>query len=327
MSDAYRALRNGVALEESPACEVFRVEGAGAFSFVDRLVTTDLYLQEAQVREGLMLDVDGLVVADVLVGRREDSYDLFVETTAGVVAADLLRVGDASDVTVRSLAASHRTIGLHGPFAWELLGEWLGPDLVGMPYLSSFTVGDLLVVRAGKTGEFGYNVVVPNESAAASLEALVDKGRAFDLTPVDRATLDLAALENGFFCARGVGAFERDPLTLQLRWRLSNDKDYVGREALDVRAANRRRERITWLATDAPIAAGDAIEAFGEDVGRVLAALSSPAIGRSLAVARIMPPWAWSGLSCLTVRRTTGELLGGFPARRRPRCSRIAAST
>ena len=52
------------------------------------------------------------------------------------------------------------------------------------------------------------------------------------LKRIDVATLDQAALENGFFCPRHRGLLGRSPLELQLQWRVSFGLDYRGVEAL-----------------------------------------------------------------------------------------------
>ena len=66
-----------------------------------------------------------------------------------------------------SLQASHELWGLNGPYAWELASALLGPAVLGMTYLSLLRGpapgGDdeVICFRAGKTGEYGYDLLVP----------------------------------------------------------------------------------------------------------------------------------------------------------------------
>jgi hypothetical protein len=60
-----------------------------------------------------------------------------------------------------------------GPFAWELLKEVVGVKVLGVRYLAALeeeAVADVpvTVLRAGKTGEYGYLVMAPAEGAACS---------------------------------------------------------------------------------------------------------------------------------------------------------------
>ena len=256
-----------------------------SFDALDELVTTDLYLQTAQLAQTLLLDDGGHIVADGLVGRREEGFLLALDGVHTITA-----------VAAQPMHETHSGIGLHGPFAWELLGEWLGPDLIGMPYLSSFSHDDALVLRAGNTGEYGYEVWLPRERAEGMRQDLYRCGARFDLAAASKDDLVLAALENGFFDLGAEGQRLRDPLALQLRWRLSNDKDYRGRDAIERRLANGLRQRVTWLSSSRELAIGGSVEAFGETIGEIVHAAYSPRLGRWVAIANLAIEWAHAGI-------------------------------
>lgn len=300
----HEALRTRVAVAPAAHLSAFRIKGAGAFDAVDQLVTSDLYLQHAQLRQTLLLDPEGLVVADALVGRDEEDYLLVLDGLDGPTAHDLVRSA-AKDSSIDALADTHEVIGLHGPYAWELLGEWLGLDLVGMPYLSSFVVDGALVLRAGTTGEYGYEIFLPKDRAEALRAELFHRGKRFGLQEVSREGLELAALENGFFNIRREGRLVRDPLELQLRWRLSNGKDFVGSKAIVERSSQEADRRITWMVSDQPMAVGERIEAFGEPIGRIVNAGLSTTLGCWIGIASLSRRWAHAGIDAYA--RLQGE--------------------
>ncbi|NUP11183.1 MAG: aminomethyl transferase family protein [Polyangiaceae bacterium] len=280
-------LRSSVALA-TPSSAYLRLEGDDVFEVVDRLVTTDLYLQEAQLRQSLILDDEGLIVADVIVGRDEDAYLLVIDgpsrqRSAELVAAHLEGTGTKATL----LHESHDVCALHGPYAWELLGEWLGPDVIGLPYLSLFRASGALVLRTGRTGEYGYDILMPRDRCEALRADLERRGGTFDLGVASEEEVHLAALENGFFNVAREGQRVRDPLQLQLKWRLSKEKEYRGSGAVRARWEPGPSRRVVWLRSDAGLEIGDAIELEGVAIGEVVAAAYSTIRGYHLGIAAI----------------------------------------
>ena len=109
------ALRLGVA-SHGPKDGCFRLEGEEAFEVADALVPSDLYLQHGQLKQTLLLDDEGLIVADALVGREDDAYLI---VTRGLPLADAERwLTDACvgrRARVHGLHTDHAQRALHGP--------------------------------------------------------------------------------------------------------------------------------------------------------------------------------------------------------------------
>ena len=283
-----KAIRTTTALCEAPSVTVLRVSGAGAFAALDKLCTCPLTLQDTQVRLTLMLNDAGQVVADASIARDDEGYFLLVE---GADVEPWLR--KQADVEVQRFDATHRLVSLHGPWAWELLAACLGPDVIGMPYLSFLRgEGGLVCFRTGKTGEFGYELLVPNESAAQLVDGLVTQGKAWGLERVTQPALDACALENWFFCIRQAGITELTPLQLGLQWRLSPKKDFVGAAA--ARAAV--MARLTCVVAEGELKPGAAVSHDGARIGRVVASVRSVASGWWVANALLDLPFATPGL-------------------------------
>lgn len=290
------ALRTSAA-QTAPSGHFFRVVGEDAYEAVDSLVPTDLFLQEAQLRQTLLLDEAGLLLADALVGRDDDAFLLVIDGMGHEAARAWLEAHVAGTHSrIEDLSEAHDAIGLHGPYAWELLGEWLSPDFVGMPYLSTFRNSGVLVMRAGRTGEYGYDVLIPKAASSALLERLSQIGEAFDLGAASEEDMALASLENAFFNIHREGRVLKDPLELQLKWRLSKEKVYRGHEALKGRWAAGSERRITWLTSPAPLAIGQSIELAGEVIGQVVNAQRSSILGSWVAIAVLEKRWACAGI-------------------------------
>jgi aminomethyltransferase len=184
---------------------------------------------------------------------------------------------------VRGLASEHALLAVDGPFAWEVVAQALGASVLGMPYLSFLRRDEVLCLRAGKTGEYGYLLLV-ERSAAGDLEGkLLEAGRGVDMEQVQLPALDVCALENAHFSIRTLRetrlAEPLTPIELQLQWRVGYAKDFVGADALRARRERGASVRATCFTTNGPVAPGQAVMVHDREVGDVLAASESPTLG------------------------------------------------
>lgn len=304
LPDEIRALRTGTALHEPRHVVALRVGGDAAFATLDQCSSATLALQDTQVRPSLFLREGGDVFADVLIARDDERYLLFTEGPRADEVMAFLRAHAAPGALVlEDLAATHGLLSVHGPWSWDLLAELVGPDVVGMPYLTFIrAAGDLLCFRTGKTGEYGYDLLLPGRGLEAFRERLISEGAAWALTPVSLEALDHCALENWFFNARREGRSGLTPDELGLRWRLAPGKAFAGSRGLLARRAQGVHARLTCLEVEGPVAPGDAVRFEGREVGKVLNAGESPLLERWVAAALLELPLAVPGVSGFTVK-------------------------
>src|SRR5437870_25042 len=90
------------------------------------------------------------------------------------------------------------------------LGDRRHVAWVGLPFANLFRFDRWLCVRAGKTGEYGYDLLVPRGEVETVRARLLEKGRRFELGEAGLEALDACALENWFFNVRREG---REPVT------------------------------------------------------------------------------------------------------------------
>lgn len=269
---AAAVLREGVVRTDAAHLAVVQVDGAGARAALERLLPCELHVHDGSARPTLLLDPeDGRVLADVTVARLEGGYLLVVD---GITTAELAaRITDAaptpSTVAVRDVLEDRAPLALHGPFAWELAAAWLGRHLIGLPSLALHTSTRAWVLRYGRTGESGYEVLVPRAVLDEELARLRSIGERFDLLDAPQESVDRCTLEVGGFVARKASLASLSPVELQLQWRLSARKEHVGRDALDCRRAA-ATSRITWFRCAGPIPEDARVELDGEAVGEVL---------------------------------------------------------
>jgi len=167
------AIREGVALSIDRSTRVVRLAGPDARAAALWLLPSRLYLRDAQARQSLLLDHDGRPIADVIVCADDEDYLLLVEGLETDALLEHLRANVARmDVRIEELGAELGVISLLGPWSWELVAEVLGPDLVALPYLNFFRIDEGICVRAGKTGEYGYELLVSHAQPERVLAAI-----------------------------------------------------------------------------------------------------------------------------------------------------------
>ncbi len=187
-----------------------------------------------------LLGDNGEIVCECYVIAVGDGYMLFTEGTNVDTAHEYLKANVGSyAVSIENITSEVGLIGLDGPFSWELLKELIGVRILGLRYLEMLEnqkIGNTSahIIRAGKTGEFGYLLIVGAAQVGECWNTLMTAGAKFHIQPVGTATLDLCRLENRFpTCDWKVPML---PIQLKLNCRVMFDHekdDHKGRAALE----------------------------------------------------------------------------------------------
>jgi len=313
LAEEVQRIRRSVALSECDHVTALLLSGPRVADVVSAVCPLELYVQDGQMLHTLLLDDAARPLADLYVGAEGESVVLLVD---GLDATALDSYLSSASPEFRSLdrqnlADTHRHVSLNGPYAWELLAEVLGPEVIGLPYLGFYRAPSCWCFRAGKTGEYGYDLWLPRDGGENTLERLREVGRDFDLGPASLAALDTCAHENWFFDIRRDARFGLTPLELQLQWRISYEKTYPGSARLLELRRERERRRVVLVASDEPLPSGARIELGGLHVGRVLSSEPSPTRGDVLGIALVDVPYSHPGLGTLAIdgRRTQARVV------------------
>lgn len=263
-----RAIRRSAGLSRVEGWTLLRAPLEAALSTVDPRVATNLELREAQLRQALALDDAGRPRLDLLVGAFRGELLVLAD---GPNAEGVLGIPSSAEPPV--------IFGLDGPFAWEVLGAWDTPTAIGLPYLSLYAPRDgLLVIRAGRSGEYGYWLLVPRAEADAVWADLERRVREMDGAVVGAEALRRCAFENWVFDLAADGAHGLDALELQLTWRLDLKKDATGLDAIRAHRDAGLRRRILAIRAAGPLAPGATVQYAGQPIGTVLRASDRHAV-------------------------------------------------
>lgn len=300
------ALRTSAAIGDGNHVACVRVAGASAFDAINRICPRELFVRDGQILHTLLLREDGRPLADVYVCADDREFLLLAEGISGDALVEHVRAcaPAGADVAVTNVSKTHALLSLDGPYAWEVFAELAGPEVIGQPYMTFFRDDARTTFRVGKTGEYGYYFLVPGETADGLRAALHDRGSAFDLATADLEALDQCALENWFFNIRREGREDITPIELQLQWRMSYRKDFVGSAALAARRGH-TTHRIVQCAGATELAAGDPV-AYGErTIGRVINAGFSQCRGDWVGVALLENAYSHAGIAAYAAQHGT----------------------
>jgi glycine cleavage system aminomethyltransferase T len=297
-----RALRQSAGLSALAHLTCLRVSGAGARAALDPLCPVDLSLQRGAMSHSLLLLSDGRPFVDLYLCKDDDAFLLIAEGAAKGALPAFLRAHFPTGVVIEDLGQEQVMLSLNGPFAWEVMVELAGPEILGFPPLSFYRPTERRTYFcAGKTGEFGYDLLVPRAEVDRYWTRILEAGAPFDVIPVGVDALAHASLESWVFNIHCEGRADVTPLELALESRLSWTKDFFGKAALLQRKAAGITHRITALQSSAPFGAGDAVRGEGRVVGTVLHAARSRTIGEQIGIGLLEQSCAERGIDQFTV--------------------------
>jgi aminomethyltransferase len=318
----YNAIRNAAALiDVSPLFKYF-VTGRDATRLVDRVITRDAHrLQAGQVCYTPWCDEQGKVIDDGTVTRLDEQA--YRWTAADPTLRWLHQNAAGMQVNIEDASERVAALALQGPTSASVLRAASDADIDRLGYFRQTSaridgVG-VDISRTGYTGDLGYEIWIPAESAVRVWDALVRAGRPYDLTPAGMLALDVARVEAGlllidvdFHSSRKalIASQMYTPYEMGLGRLVAAGKGpFIGAGALAAARASTPPRLIVGLEVDwtqvealydrhglAPVAPAAAsrvavpVRSGGRQVGRATTTAWSPTLKRLIALATIDAP-------------------------------------
>ena len=272
------------------------IAGDNALEAVQRISCNDASkLAVGQAQYSGLLTPQGTFVDDLLVYRLAAKHFLLVVNAShiakdyGYIVEHIAGCGDA--VAVDS-SSRYALIAVQGPRALDALQPLTGVDLASMKYYW-FAHGEVANVRAtvsrtGYTGEDGFELFVPPQSADRVWLALLESGQTVGLIPCGLGARDTLRLEaamrlHGNDIDESTSVLEAD-LGWIVGWKKS---DFIGADALRAqKAAGVSRQLIGFEMVDRGIARQGYAAFFGDQqVGRVTSGTQTPYLKKAIGLA------------------------------------------
>jgi aminomethyltransferase len=348
----YNAIRNAAALIDISPLFKYRVTGPDATRLVDRIVTRDMRkVTVGQVVYTPWCDEEGKVIDDGTVSRLEEN--VYRWTAADPSLRWFTQNGAGLDVHFEDISESVAALALQGPTSGKLLKTIVeDADIGGLKYfrVTKGTIAGVPVEisRTGYTGDLGYEIWVANEQALQVWDALVDRGRPFDIKPAGMLALDVARIEAGlllidvdFNSSKKALVDEQkySPFEMGLDRLVNLDKGrFIGRQALIKEARDGPARRIVGIEIDwteverlfeaaglppavSPIASRVAVPIYrnGNQIGKATSTTWSPLLKRMIALATVENDFAKPGarieieITVEAVRHRVGAIVAKTP--------------
>jgi aminomethyltransferase len=196
----YNAIRNACAMIDITPLYKYLVTGKDATKLVNRVITRDINkVKVGQVIYCCWCDEDGKVIDDGTISRLEEN--VYRWTAADPSLRWFKQNGLNMNVQIEDISEKVAALALQGPTSGKLLKSVAEADIANLKYFR-VTHGKINGVpvdisRTGYTGDLGYEIWVPWKEAVKVWDALMEKGKQFDIHAAGMLALDVARVEAG----------------------------------------------------------------------------------------------------------------------------------
>jgi len=274
------------------------VAGKAALAAVQRISCNDASrLELGHAQYSGLLSPQGTFLDDLVVYRLGPSHFMLVVNAANV-AVDYAWIAEQAaavgDVAVVDSSSRYALIAIQGPAALDTLQPLTGAHLGGVPYYG-FTYGEVanaraLISRTGYTGEDGFEIFVPPNTADKVWQALLQSGADQGVIACGLGARDTLRLEAGMrLHGQDIDA-TTTPLEAGLGWIVGWQKPtFIGAEALAAqKAAGTTRRLVGFELTGRGIARhGHAVVQNGAPVGLVTSGTQTPFLKKAVGMAYV----------------------------------------
>jgi aminomethyltransferase len=319
----HMAVRERAGLFDVSHMGQIEIAGTKALDAVQRISCNDASkLQVGQAQYSGLLTPQGTFVDDLLVYRLAPQHFMLVVNASHIdrdyayIAEHIKPAGDAVAVDV---SARYALIAVQGPRALEIVQPLTGVDLASMKYYW-FAHGEFAGVRGtisrtGYTGEDGFEIFVPPQSADKVWLALVQSGAPFGLIPCGLGARDTLRLEAAMRLHGNDIDETTTVLEADLGWIVGWKKaDFLGADVLRrQKAEGVARRLVGFEMLDRGIARqGYAIYAQGEAVGIVTSGTQTPFLKKAIGLGYVPAALAAHGTELeidIRGRRTRAQVV------------------
>ena len=297
----HMAVRTGAGLFDVSHMGEIEIAGKDALAALQLISCNDASkLQPGQAQYSGLLTPQGTFVDDVIVYRLKSDHFLLVVNAGNVfkdynwIAEHIASAGDAVAVDASSRYA---LLAVQGPAALHAVQPLTGVDLGAMPHFS-FAHGEVASVRAtiartGYTGEDGFEIFVPPQSADRVWQAVLsssEAGGAGGVIPCGLGARDTLRLEAAMRLYGNDITEATTALEAGLGWMVGWQKtDFVGAAALRAqKAGGVSRKLVGFEMVDAGIARrGHEVHAGGARAGIVTSGTQTPFLRKAIGLAYV----------------------------------------
>jgi len=294
----HTATRKGTAIFDTCHMGEFHISGMSALESLELLISRDLTsMSVGQCRYGLMCDMEGCVIDDLVVYRlAETEFMLVVNAATQNQDYEWIMSHISKDCTVRNISEETAKVDLQGPKAPRIVQALMDESIAGMNYYefrhNTFMGRSVLISRTGYTGEVGFEIYADPDLIQSFWDRCLEKG-AIAAGIGARNTL---RLEMGFPLYGQEWSRKRNAADAGMVWFISETKNFIGCASL--RSKETRRERLVGIAFAGRQAAREGRRILSENgaiIGIVTSGSFAPSLGHSIAMGYVNASFSTPG--------------------------------
>jgi aminomethyltransferase len=287
----HHAVRNSAGLFDiSHMGEIF-IEGKQASELLDfALVGAASEIAIGRAKYSLICNEDGGIIDDLIVYRLGQNAYLVVANASNreAVVAAMQQRSSGFDAKVKDESDSWALLAIQGPNSVSILSTLTSDVLEDLKYyaISESEIAGVkcLLARTGYTGEDGFEIYIPVESAGKVFDEIVAAGTSQGMLPTGLACRDTLRLEAGMPLYGHEMNEEVNPYQAGFGKvvRLDKPGDFVGKAALTKLSESKPSKVLVGLTGEGKRAARADYEIFSDESGSSVGVITSGALSPTL---------------------------------------------
>jgi aminomethyltransferase len=296
--DEHMAVRTRAGVFDVSHMGEIEIAGKDALAAVQKITSNDASkLADSQAQYAALMTPEGTFVDDVLTYRLNGEHFMLVVNASNIIK-DFnwisARVGEAGDAVAVNTSSRYALIAVQGPVAREVLQTLTSVQLDQINYYW-FTTGEVAatrvtISRTGYTGEDGFEIFVPPQSADRVWQAILESGRSAGVVPCGLGARDTLRLEAAMRLYGNDIDDTTTALEADLNWIVGWKKDdFVGAPALrEQKAAGVTRKIVGFEMVDRGIARhGYEVYVGDRKAGVVTSGTQTPYLKKAIGMAYV----------------------------------------
>ena len=305
----YWAVKNGAGLVDVSDIGRLMITGKDRITFLNSLLTNDLsHLPEGSGQHSALLNTKARVLADLYL--YNEPGRVYVDTgysSGDKVKRALDNFVITEDVQIEDVGMELVQISLQGPKGAKAIREAFGTDMGDLKPLQQKNLGPSTIISRDRTGQGGYDLIMPVDEADAVWQGFLLQGGDPELRPVGLGAVEILRLEAGI-PHYGLD-FDENTIVLEAGFKdaLSFTKGcYLGQEvvarATHIGRVNKQLVQVEVESKTPPVTRSKMMSS-GAEAGFITSAAYSPGLEKSVAIAYANRDFAKEGTR-LTIDNT-----------------------
>lgn len=303
----YNSVRNAAGLSDFSFLQKYTIPEDKGLDFLNNVFAGNVEnLRFGRVLHTFLADENGNIIADCYIANNDEEFLILCESIIDDCQLDqiLFKDNNGADYGLKNVTNDFVVLSIDGSNAWKTAKNIFGVSILGLPYLSieefQFDGEKVNVIRAGKTGEFGYYVIAMNKVAEKLFDTALEKVKQIEGTVCGLDVHNILRLDGRFFNIFSEGVVVKNPLYLGLQWMIDlENMNFVGGQSLQNQREAGVSSKITGMIIEKEsgnVATGDKICDEKGEIGYVVSARHSFVLDKTVALALLPFGSAYSGL-------------------------------